>query len=274
MRDTAPDIRWVIVTTDINTTGEESDGTPSATRIQSVARAVKLIRLAAETPDGVHAEMARKHLGVSLATAYHLLNTLAQEGMLDKRDRRYHLGPTAGLIADAYGRQESTPPHLLQPLARLARELGETATLCLWRNGAVAEVAVFEGSKPLQVGGRTGGLQEDLHARASGKLLLATLTDRELDRYIAVHPLVARTPNTITDIGALRRELRLTRERGWAMEYEECDNGVACLATSVTANHIAGSAAYTIGAPAWRLTENQKDYLTALTRAAAEASAG
>jgi len=272
--DTAPTSRWVIVTTDIDAAGEESESTPSATRIQSVARAVKLIRLAAEIPGGLHADLARKHLGVSLATAYHLLNTLAQEGMLAKRDRRYHLGPTAGLIADAYARQESTPPHMLEPLARLAREIGETATLCLWRNGAVVEVAVFEGSKPLQVGGRAGGLQTDLHARASGKLLLAALSDRELDRYIAVHPLAPRTPNTITDIDALRQELRVTRERGWAMEYEECDNGVACLATSVTANQIAGAAAYTIGAPAWRLTENKKDYLTALTRAAAEASAG
>ena len=237
------------MTTDIDATGEESDGTPGATRIQSVARAVKLIRLAAETPDGVHAEMARRHLGVSLATAYHLLNTLAQEGMLAKRDRRYHLGPTASIIADAYARQESTPPHLLEPLARLARDLGETATLCLWRNGGAVEVAVFQGGKPLQVGGRTGGLQTDLHARASGKLLLAALSDRQLDRYIAVHPLVARTPKTITSIEALRRELEITRKRGWAMENEECDSGVACLATSVTASHIAGAAAYTMGAP-------------------------
>ncbi|WP_328914197.1 MULTISPECIES: IclR family transcriptional regulator [unclassified Streptomyces] len=257
---------------DIDATGEEGDGTPGATRIRSVARAVKLVRLAVETPEGVPAELARKHLGVSLATAYHLLNTLAEEGMLAKHDRRYHLGPTAGLIADAYSRQETTPPHLLAPLARLARELGETVTLCLWRNGAVVEVAVLEGSKPLKVGGRTGGLQSDLHARASGKLLLAELGDADLERYIAAHPLVARTPNTITDTDTLRRELDLTRERGWAMEREECDSGVSCIATSVTANQIAGAAAYTIGAPAWRMAENQETYLAALLRAAAEAS--
>jgi DNA-binding IclR family transcriptional regulator len=253
--------------------GNNSDST-AGTRIRSVARAVKLIRLAAETPDGLHADLARRHLGVSLATAYHLLNTLADEGMLAKRDRRYHLGPTAGLLADAYSRQQTTPPHLLEPLAQLARKLGETASLCLWRNGAVVEVAVFEGSKPLQVGGRTGGLQEDLHARASGKLLLAELSERDLERYIAVHPLVPRTPQTITSIDRLRQELALTRERGWAMEYEECDVGVACIAASVTADEIAGAAAYSIGAPAWRLTENKDEYLMALFQAAEAASTG
>jgi IclR family acetate operon transcriptional repressor len=253
------------------TEGDEQSGSP-ATRIRSVARAIRLVRLVAETPDGIHAEAARKYLDVSLPTAYHLLNTLADEGMLDKRDRRYHLGPTAGLIADAYERVESTPPYLLNPLVKLSREVGETVTLCLWRNGGVSEIAVYEGSKPLQVGGRASVNQQDLHARASGKLLLAALSDRELERYLEVHPLNARTAKTITDVDEFRRELELTRERGWAMEYEECDDGVACIAASVTANEIAGVAAYTIGAPAWRFTENHDTYLAALFAAAAEVS--
>ncbi len=143
----------------------------------------------------------------------------------------------------------------------------------MWRNGTVSEIAVFEGGKPLQVGGRVGGVQSDLHARASGKLLLAELSDRELERYVAVHPLIARTPNTVTDLDQLRRELALTRERGWAMEFEECDIGVACMAVSVTGDQIAGAAAYTIGAPAWRLTQNESEYRAALFKAARDASA-
>jgi len=251
---------------------EEKTSERIGTRIRSVARAAKLIRLAAENPPGIYAEDARKHLRVSVATAYHILNTLADEGMLSKRDRRFFLGPTAGLIADVYSRQESMPPHILEPLSRLARTLGETASLCLWRNGAVIEIAVFEGGKPLQVGGRSGGMQSDLHARASGKLLLAELSDRELRRYVAVHPLTSRTPNTVTDFKKLSQVLALIRERGWASEYEECDIGVACLAVSVTTDAIAGAAAYTIGAPAWRLKENENEYLTALFKAVGEAS--
>lgn len=250
-----------------------TDGTRAApTRIQSVARAIRLIRLVAEASDGVYAQDAQAHLGVSLPTAYHLLNTLADERLLDKRDRRYFLGPLAGLIADAYVHQQSTPPYLLAPLLGLSRELGETVTLCLWRRSDVYEVAVYEGSKPLQVGGRSEEVQEDLHARASGKLLLAALSERDLDRYLKVHPLRARTPNTITDVAALREELDLTRQRGWAMEYEECDVGVACLAAPVTAKQVGGAAAYTIGAPAWRLTENFDSYLSALRRVANEVS--
>ena len=245
----------------------------NATRIRSVARAAKLIRLAAENPAGLYAEDARRHLRVSVGTAYHILNTLADEGMLSKRDRRFFLGPTAGLIADAYSRQESTPPHLLEPLAQLARTLGETARLSVWRNGSVIETAAFEGDKPLQMGGRIRGVQSDLHASASGKLLLAELSDRELERYVAVHPLTARTPNTITDFEILRRELALIRERGWAAEYEECDIGVACLSVSVTGDAISGVAAYTIGAPVWRLTQNEDEYRTALLGAAKAASA-
>jgi DNA-binding IclR family transcriptional regulator len=250
------------------------DVVPSmATRIRSVARAARLIRFAAENPSGICAEDARAHLGVSLATAYHILNTLADEGMLSKRDRRFFLGPTAGLIADAYSRSESTPPYLLAPLAQLARILGETTNLCIWRNGAIVEVAVFEGGKPLQVGGRNGVVQTDLHARASGKLLLAELSDKELRNYVAVHPLIARTSKTITDFETLRQELAVIRERGWAAEYDECDAGVACLAVSVSGDAIAGEAAYTIGAPTWRLVQNEDEYRLALFKAAREATA-
>lgn len=248
---------------------EETDG-PHATRIRSVARAARLIRLVAGTPDGITAEMARTHLGVSLPTAYHLLNTLADEGIFDKYERRYHLGPAAGVIADAYLRQASVPPYLTAPLAELSRVLGETVTLCIWRNGGVWEVAVHEGSKPLQVGGRGMSLQQDLHARASGKLLLSTLDEADLEHYLEANPLSRRTANTITDIEALKKELRLTRERGWAMEYEECDEGVACLAAPVRRGN-ERVAAYTLGAPAWRLTENKERYLEALFAAAADA---
>lgn len=254
--------------------GQGADVAPSvATRIRSVARAAKLIRFAAENPSGVCAEDARERLGVSLATAYHILNTLADEGMLSKRDRRFFLGPTAGVIADAYSRSKSTPPYLLEPLAQLARTLGETTNLCIWRSGAIVEVAVFEGGKPLQVGGRNGVLQTDLHARASGKLLLAELSDKELKNYVAVHPLIARTPKTITDLERLRQELALIRERRWAAEYDECDVGVACLAVSVSGDAIAGVAAYTIGAPTWRLIQNEDEYRLALFKAAAAATA-
>lgn len=263
----------------MNESTDDSGGSPGAdtaragpTRIQSVARAIRLIRLVAEASDGVYAQDAQAHLDVSLPTAYHLLNTLADERLLDKRDRRYYLGPLAGLIADAYVHQQSTPPYLLAPLLRLSRELGETVTLCLWRRSDVYEVAVYEGSKPLQVGGRSEEVQQDLHARASGKLLLAALSERELNRYLKVHPLNARTPNTITDVDALREELELTRKRGWAMEYEECDVGVACLAAPVTAEQVGGAAAYTLGAPAWRLTENFDNYLAVLRRVAGEVS--
>src|SRR6185437_3679353 len=246
---------------------DETDG-PHATRIRSVARAARLIRLVASSPDGITAEMARTHLGVSLPTAYHLINTLTDEGIFDKYERRYHLGPVTGLIADAYMRQASVPPYLTAPLVELSRALGETVTLCIWRKGGVWEVAVHEGSKPLQVGGRGMSLQQDLHARASGKLLLSTLSEADVDRYLDANPLVRRTANTITDIEAFKKELALTRERGWAMEYEECDEGVACMAAPVQRGDDR-VAAFTIGAPAWRLTENKERYLEALFAAAA-----
>ena len=67
--------------------------------------------------------------------------------MLFKDERRlYHLGPSVGLMVDAFQRQNSPPEYLLAPLRRLAEDVGETTYLSTADGLDVVVVASVEGN--------------------------------------------------------------------------------------------------------------------------------
>jgi DNA-binding IclR family transcriptional regulator len=174
------------------------------TRIRSVGKAVAILVWLAGQPEARSAKQIATALGLPIATAYHLLDTLAQDGMLFKDERRlYHLGPSVGLMVDAFQRQNSPPEYLLAPLRRLAEAVGETTYLSAAEGLDVVVVASVEGSHAVRVRGLHVGFRGALHARGSGKLILAYAGDERIESYLA-RILAPRTPHTILDPGSRR----------------------------------------------------------------------
>ena len=77
------------------------------------------------------------------------------------------------------------------------------------------------------------GKQTPLHAAGSGKVFLSEYTESELDRFIREKGLPALTENTITSKEALLQELYKIREAGYALDDEECEKGLRCVAVPV-----------------------------------------
>jgi DNA-binding IclR family transcriptional regulator len=238
-----------------------------------VARAARALLLIADAAQGCSGTEVATRLGLAVPTTFHLLNTLVDEGLLAKQDRRYFLGPAAGRIADGFSLPVPVTTSLLAPLRQLAEATRETAYLAVWRHGQVVVVGSIDGAQAVRVEGIGIGLAEDAHARASGKMLLATLDEPALDAYLATHRLRAVTPRTITDEQTLRDELRRTRERGYSLDEEEFRDGVTCLGVPIKdAQTVYG--AYTLSVPVERRRRNHDSYLVALRRAAARARKG
>lgn len=74
------------------------------------------------------------------------------------------------------------------------------------------------------------GKQAPLHAVASGKLLLTTYSERQLNDLIDEVGLEKLTPQTITNRDDLLRELDLIKKRGYSIDNEECEPGMSCIA--------------------------------------------
>src|SRR5262245_50915601 len=103
---------------DVKTSGK----TRGRTRIQSVSRAVQVLRYVAEHEDGAaNLTQIATAMGTPLPTAYHLLATLVDEGMLVRDPKRgYRLGSTIGVLGDAFRREPAIPDGLLEPLRKLS----------------------------------------------------------------------------------------------------------------------------------------------------------
>jgi IclR family transcriptional regulator, acetate operon repressor len=225
-------------------------------RIQSVSRAVRLLMLIASgQTDGTAKELARA-TGIAIPTTHHLLSTLVHERMLAKESTaRYVLGTKVAVLADALERAVTAPEYLLEPLRQLAATTGETSYVACWRGGDIRVQASIEGHHPVRVSLPLGPYT-DAHARATGKLLLAMTSEEVRQAYLAAHPLRALTPRTITDPTRLEAEFEQIRANGYALDEEQFQPGVSCVAAPVIDEGVA-VAGYSISVPSQRFAENK-----------------
>jgi IclR family transcriptional regulator, acetate operon repressor len=238
------------------------------TRIQSVTRAAALLEFVATDPAGRTVGEVADAVGVPLPTAYHLLNTLVDAGLLAKSEgRRYQLGARIGLLAEAFLAQMSAPHHLMEHVRGLAHRTGETAYLSAWRNGDATLLSVVEGHRAVRVAGLHVGYAGVTHARASGKVLLASGPPGTLERYLDSHDIVSRTRRQPGCAEALRLELDRVRNQGYAIDEEEFSEGVACIAAPV----IDGTLALGISAPVERYQAMKDELISAVVSFAAKA---
>jgi DNA-binding IclR family transcriptional regulator len=152
-----------------------------------------------------------------------ILHGLAQQ---DGR-KIYRPGP-ALCIADG---SSGPPPGLTTAahpmLRRLAATLRETAHLMVLEGNGVRFLDGIEGPQTLRVGPRTG-LLLPAHATSGGKALLAELPHDQLAA-LYPHGLARGDTAALTDYAQLRRELAVTRRRGYGSNSEESERGVSAV---------------------------------------------
>lgn len=244
----------------------------SKTTIQSVSRASKILLAVAASPDGLLAKEVAVRFGLSLPTAYHLLTTLSVEALLVKDERRrYVLGPSAAVIAARVDRDTAAPEYYLRPLRDLAAATGETAYLSAWRAGEITVLATIEGAQAVRVVGLTTGYGKNIHARASGKLLLAFAKKAVVDEVLSGVTLRKLTPHTITTRAALDREFAQIRDTGLSFDRQEFTDDVRCVSAPIRQDGVV-VACYTVSAPAARFEEHRAAMIEAVEKAANAAS--
>jgi DNA-binding IclR family transcriptional regulator len=180
-------------------------------------------------------EMTRV-IGSPKATVHRALGALRRAGLADQNARgHYLLGDE--FLRMAFAHHEARPEHVrIRPvLETLAARFGETAHYAVLDGREIvyrAKVDPPTGAVRLTstVGGRNPASTTGV-----GKLLLSlrlpTLT--AVRQWIGDEPLVVRTPNSLRTAEDLHRELELTRERGFAVDDQENEVGVNCLALPV-----------------------------------------
>ena len=208
--------------------GEPGDAGAGTQRIQSVDRAIALLKAvaASATPPTV-LELARD-CHINRSTAWRLLRTLEHHGLVDRDPitQRYTIG--YGAISVAAAVTDDALVRRVRPLlTKLATATGESVTLAVAKRFNLVYVDQVDPPNVMVPNWLDKPLP--LHATSGGKAFLAWLGRDERDG-ILPEDLPRYTSHTVTDRERLERELADVRETGYALcarEYEEFSSGAS-----------------------------------------------
>jgi DNA-binding IclR family transcriptional regulator len=253
----------------VRASGPDNSGSGvSASRVQSVDRAVWLLRAVADAGSGGAATVALgDSCGLNRATAWRLLSTLEMHGLVvsDRASGHWILGPGLVDIARSAG-SEVVLRDVHDVLQSLALQTGETAALAVLRHGSLTYVdEVFPSTI---VSASWSGQPVSLHATSTGKVVLAWSTEEELARLMP-RRLKRYTDTTVTERAELRADLDRTRERGYATCHGEFDASAWGVSAPVLDRTGRLLAVLSIWGPPTRVVPERFPALGAITIAAA-----
>lgn len=208
----------------------------------------------------------------SPATIYRVLVTLEGRGLVefDPEEQVWHIGPQAFVIGARFLRRTTLVERARPILRRLMEVTGETANLGVEKTGQVLFVSQVETHESIRAFFPPGTLSQ-MHASGIGKALMAEMDDARLSRVLADHSLAAFTEHTITDPDMLRTELAQTRARGYAIDGEEKNIGMRCIAAPVFDFNNEAVAGISVSGPTSRVGTDQIEGLSHAVRDAAHA---
>jgi DNA-binding IclR family transcriptional regulator len=196
--------------------------------IQSLARGLKILSILSESTEGGSIIEIANDLAIDKGSASRLMSTLVNYGFAEKDaiSRRFFLGPQVVVLS----RNLLTRMPLREVAKPYLRELmkisGECAHIGVLSRGKVLYIDQVESPASLRVNAEVG-FMAPLHCTALGKVLLAfghQPIPETFERF---------TESTLVTRESLRKHLEIVREKGYAVDDEEFDMGVRCIAAPI-----------------------------------------
>ncbi|BBG03185.1 MULTISPECIES: IclR family transcriptional regulator [Pseudonocardia] len=238
--------------------------------VQSVARAFGILEVLAGSDGELSVSELAQASGLPLPTIHRLVRTLVDLGHVHQLpNRRYTLGP--GLIGLGDRASRLLGARVGTDLASLAERIGETANMAVLDG----ERAVYTAQVPSRHSMRTFtevGRRVFLHSTGVGKALLAQLPAGEARRLLETAGMPGQTGYTVVDVETLLDELDAIRLAGHAVDAEEQEDGVFCVAVPVPG--APSPAAISVSGPTSRFFADRTEEAATLLREAATRLAG
>lgn len=202
--------------------------------VKSADRTLDLLEFVAKSPEPPSFADISAGLRIPKSSLFHLLRALSNRGYVEQVAARggYRLGPTVLELARQVYNPEGVTERVGPLIDELSVALNETSGF-YEMHGDHAELTVASSaSHPLRIDMPLGRLMP-LYAASNGRVLLAQLTDAEIDAYIGRTTFEAFTPATIGSAEALRAEIGLIRRNGFAESNGEFAVGIMSIAMAL-----------------------------------------
>lgn len=225
----------------------------SANTIQALDRALDVLNLLASAAGLTLTEICSR-LSQSPATMHRVLASLEARRMveIDPATQTWHIGSGAFGVGSAFLRRTNLIDRARPVMHRMMETTGETCNLGIERDGAVVFISQVETHQSIRAF-FPPGTRSHIHASGIGKAILANLRPDQLDRMLARVQFKVFTPHTFVDAESLRRELDLTRMRGFAVDDQEHTLGMRCVAAAIRNHHGEAFAGISVSGPVQRM---------------------
>lgn len=237
--------------------------------VQSVDRALDLLEALAASEGEVSITSLAHRTSLHVSTVHRLLTTLLRRGYVRQNPEtsRYFTGAKLATLSDSRSHFNELRLRARPMLRSLTEQTRETSNLVVLDDALAVYIETVPSPQVVRMFTQLGN-RVPLHATGAGKMLLAWLSADRREALIDRLELRAYTARTITERASLRRALEEIRERGYAVDDEEYDEGVRCVALPVGP---LGSplGAISVSAPASRMTRQRCGELAPLVRRAA-----
>jgi DNA-binding IclR family transcriptional regulator len=246
-------------------------GTRPGDPVQSVDRALSILEVLARIGEAGVTDIGAE-LDVHKSTAFRLLNTLEAHRLVEQSAERgkYRLGTGVLRLAAATTARLDLVQEARTVCRHLAAETGETVNMAVLSGNSALYVDQVAGSSALQSHNWVGQ-HIPLHATSNGKVLLSGLDRASLDSVLGALP--AYTERTITKKAALRTEVTVARDRGYAVAVDELEVGLTAVAAPIRNAHGDVIASMSVSGPTFRMPTERVDQVVAqVVEAAREVS--
>jgi DNA-binding IclR family transcriptional regulator len=238
--------------------------------LKSVEKALRIIEsFDLDRPEISVSEFVES-LSIPKVSVYRFLRVLTKNGFIshNKQTKKYRLGlkifELGSIVLKNFDFREVAFPIITE----LSNRSGETVHLGVLDNQQVVSIESVESNQTLRIS-MPVGKRVYLHSTGVGKAILASLNDEEIKEVVRQKGLPRFTNNTIVVADQLLKEIQAIRARGYAIDNEENEPGVRCIAAPVVDPNQRFIASISVSGPSVRVSRKR---IPELSHMAIEAS--
>lgn len=201
--------------------------------VQSVERALDIIESAASRQEGKSLTEISADTGLHKSTVYRIINTLVRRGFLMREDDgNYKLGHKLIETASYYINELELQTEARPYIAEISAFLGMASYLGVLERENVVYLEKITGPFAPKAFSQIS-TRVPAYCSSLGKCLLSGLSKDKIERTMGECSFIKFTPNTISSMEELHKELIKVRRQGWAMDDEEYEPGHRCVGAPI-----------------------------------------
>lgn len=235
---------------------EKNRGRPNYP-VKSLEKALVVLRLMIEERQPLSLTEIGRKLNFGKGTVHRILATLRSHQFVrqDPKTLEYGLGFMAAEMSTAINAEDYIVKMITPHLKKLSESCAEAISASVLEFSEIRYIARFESSEPLRVS-IGEGTRFPAHCTATGKVLLAALSNEQLEKMYGGHKSIPTlTQNSIGSFTHLLEEVKRVGIENLAYDFEEALVGVNCVARPVADSNHKTLFAISISGPVGRMTK-------------------